>query len=405
ACLRDSVMADTVEVRETHKFNQHSLERYLSNKIPGFPQSAGDTFKVRQYSSGQSNPTFYLQKGSREYVLRKKPPGPLLPGAHKIDREYRVQKALSSVGFPVPPPILYCDDCSVIGTEFYVMGHIQGRIFRDIALPGISPAERRALNVGMIETLARIHSFDYRALGLEGYGKGRGYCKRQVLTWRKQYQAAAHTDIPAMKELSDWLVNNLPANDNEATLVHGDFRIENIIFHPNEARVLAVLDWELSTIGHPVADLAYACMHYFWPTNMKFVNQTSFGSAASTEGIPSPEELISLYCQCRALSTPLPHWNFFLALAFFKMAGIAQGVYARHLLGNASAKNACEFGELVKPLAEVGLQFTKRRSSVVPLQLQSSHSRDLLFQQSAKGRKVLQQVKEFMKEHVFPAEQ
>ncbi|MGH0123466.1 UNVERIFIED_CONTAM: hypothetical protein FKN15_011981 [Acipenser sinensis] len=207
--------------------------------------SSADTISLRNalhpnvhidvgHRSGQSNPTFLINKADKRYVLRKKPPGPLLPGAHKVDREYHVQKALFSAGFPVPQPLLYCDDVSVIGTEFYVMEHVQGRIFRDLRLPGVSPAERSALYVAAVETLAKLHALDLNALGLKNYGKGAGYCKRQVLTWTKQYKAAADTDIPTMNRLSDWLINNLPSNDDEVTLVHGDFRLDNLIFHPTE---------------------------------------------------------------------------------------------------------------------------------------------------------------------------
>uniref|UniRef100_A0A4W3H9U8 Acyl-CoA dehydrogenase family member 11 n=1 Tax=Callorhinchus milii TaxID=7868 RepID=A0A4W3H9U8_CALMI len=276
---------------------------------------------------GQSNPTYHLQKGNREYVLRKTPPGPLLLGAHMVDREHRVQKALFVAGFPVPKPLLFVDDDSIIGTNFYVMEHVQGRIFRDMSLPGVRPAERAALYVAMIETLARLHSADWRALGLQGYGKDRGYCKRQVLTWTKQYKAAATSNIPAMNQLSEWLLSNLPDNDQEGTLVHGDFRLENIIFHPTEARVLAVLDWELSTIGHPIADLAYTCLPFYWPKEVLFIGPNC------NSNIQGVEELLSIYCRCRSLPVLLPNWNFFLALSSFKLASIIQVIlhlYSTH---------------------------------------------------------------------------
>ncbi|XP_074696163.1 acyl-CoA dehydrogenase family member 11 isoform X2 [Strix aluco] len=300
----------TSEVRRQHSFDQGSLERYLSSHLPSFPRQPAGALAVRQYSLGQSNPTFYLQKGGQAYVLRKKPHGPLLPRAHKIDREYRVQKALFSAGFPVPEPLLYCSDVSIIGTEFYVMQHVQGRIFRDLSLPEVGPAERSALYIAMIETLALLHSFDLQSLGLQGYGRGPGYCRRQVSTWKRQYDAAAHTDIPAMNKLSEWLANNLPPHDNEESLIHGDFRIDNIIFHPTE------------------------------------------------------------------------------------------GVYARYLIGNASAENSHEFAKIVKPLAERGLELSKRSS------FSSTHHSisGELFHQSRKGREILLKVKQFMKQHIYPAE-
>uniref|UniRef100_A0A8C8RZW5 Acyl-CoA dehydrogenase family member 11 n=1 Tax=Pelusios castaneus TaxID=367368 RepID=A0A8C8RZW5_9SAUR len=391
----------TVVVREQHRFDQGALETYLSRHLAGFPLQPAEALSVRQYSAGQSNPTFYLQKGLKTFVLRKKPHGPLLPRAHKVDREYHVQKALFSAGFPVPEPLLYCSDVSVIGTEFYVMEHVQGRIFRDLVLPEVSPAERSALYVAMIETLARLHSFSLHSLGLQEYGRGPGYCRRQVFTWKRQYDASAHVNIPAMNQLAEWLMNNLPADDNEENLIHGDFRIDNIIFHPREARVVAVLDWELSTTGHPLADLAYTAAFYFWPNTIKCLGQESTLSLRDTIGIPSLEELISIYCRCRGISTAFPNLNFFLALSYFKIAGICQGIYARYLLGNSSAENSYEFAEKVKPLAETGLLLSTRTSFTGDTQ---PSRRGELFQQTRKGQEVLLKVKQFMKQHVFPAE-
>uniref|UniRef100_A0A669ERQ7 Acyl-CoA dehydrogenase family member 11 n=1 Tax=Oreochromis niloticus TaxID=8128 RepID=A0A669ERQ7_ORENI len=321
----------------------YGLESTTSALIFSFSNSltlnfSSSTVAIRK----TSNPTFLIQTPSNSYVLRKQPPGELLPGAHKVDREYRVQKALFSVGFPVPQPLLHCADIKVIGTEFYLMQHVKGRIFRDLRLPGVSPAERTALYVAAVEVLAKLHSLDLPSLNLEAYGRGPGYCRRQVSTWTKQYTAAAHRDIPAMNELSDWLMKNLPASDNEVTLVHGDYRLDNLIFHPTEARVIAVLDWELSTTGQPLADLAYFLMPHYWP---------------------SCPYLISIYCRCRGIPPALPQLNFYLALSVFKMAGIAQGIYARHLLGNASAPNAAQFGQCVEPLAKVALQLGQRYSA------------------------------------------
>uniref|UniRef100_A0AAX7U5Z5 Acyl-CoA dehydrogenase family member 11 n=1 Tax=Astatotilapia calliptera TaxID=8154 RepID=A0AAX7U5Z5_ASTCA len=344
----------TTPVRQQHKFNVGRLQRYLTAKTL---LSNNDTLTVRQYSAGQSNPTFLIQTPSNSYVLRKQPPGELLPGAHKVDREYRVQKALFSVGFPVPQLLLHCADIEVIGTEFYLMQHVKGRIFRDLRLPGVSPAERTALYVAAVEVLAKLHSLDLPSVNLEAYGRGPGYCRRQVSTWTKQYTAAAHRDIPAMNELSDWLMKNLPASDNEVTLVHGDYRLDNLIFHPTEARVIAVLDWELSTTGQPLADLAYFLMPQYWPASLSVIS--TMGSLKGIEaGIPTVEDLISIYCRCRGIPPALPQLNFYLALSVFKMAGIAQ---------------------------------------VCP-------TKDRLFFQTAKGRAVLQQVKDFMRQYVLPAQ-
>ncbi|KAL7373860.1 hypothetical protein ABVT39_016201 [Epinephelus coioides] len=384
----------TIPVREQHKFNVDRLQRYLSANSR---VSHNDTLTVRQYSAGQSNPTFLIKTPSNSYVLRKKPPGELLPGAHKVDREYRVQKALFSAGFPVPEPLLHCTDAEVIGTEFYVMEHVKGRIFRDLRLPGVSAAERAALYVAAVEVLAKLHSLDLASMNLEGYGKGSGYCKRQVSTWMKQYNAAAHTDIPAMNQLSDWLLKNLPASDDKVTLVHGDFRMDNLIFHPTETRVIAVLDWELSTTGQPLADFAYFLMPHYWPAYIKLTS--TMGSLQGIEGIPTVGDLTSMYCRCRGIPFALPQLNFYLALSVFKMAGISQGIYTRHLLGNASAPNAAEFGQCVEPLAKVALQLA-HRSVAGPTERSYA-----LFLQTAKGRAVLQQVKDFMRQYVLPAQE
>nr|XP_046228071.1 acyl-CoA dehydrogenase family member 11 [Scatophagus argus] len=382
----------TTPVRQQHKFSVDRLLSYLSVKSL---VSNNDTLTVRQYSAGQSNPTFLIQTRSNSYVLRKKPPGELLPGAHKVDREYRVQKALFAAGFPVPQPLLHCTDAEVIGTEFYLMEHVRGRIFRDLRLPGVSAAERTALYVAAVEVLAKLHSLDLASLNLEGYGKGSGYCRRQVSTWTKQYKAAAHRDIPAMNELSDWLMKNLPASDNEVTLVHGDFRLDNLIFHPTEARVIALLDWELSTTGQPLADLAYFLMHHYWPANITVIS--TMGSLKGIEGIPTVSDLISIYCQCRGIPSALPQMNFYLALSVFKMAGIAQGIYARHLLGNASAPNAAQFGQCVEPLSKVALQLAQSPAA--------RSTEDGLFLQTANGQAVLQQVKDFMRQYILPAQE
>ncbi|XP_066534162.1 acyl-CoA dehydrogenase family member 11 [Hoplias malabaricus] len=385
---------ETTPVRQQHAFNVQKLQQYLTNRLRSVSQDSA--LSVRQYSAGQSNPTFFLHTGDTSYVLRKQPPGPLLPGAHKVNREYTVQKALHSSGFPVPQPLLYCSDTDVIGTEFYIMEHVKGRIFRDPKFPGLSASERSALYVAAVETLARLHSVNISTLGLLGYGRGAGYSKRQVSTWTKQYRASAHRRIPAMDELSDWLSNNLPLNDNEVALVHGDFRIDNLIFHPTEARVLAVLDWELSTTGQPFADLAYFLMPHHCPSHFGVIS--TLGGLTGIEGIPPPEDLISIYCHCRGIPPSLPHQNFFIALAMFKMACIAQGIYARFLLGNASAPDAAQYGEIVEPLAQLALKIATSSSLALSVP-------DRLFLQSPQGHVVLQQVKEFMRDHILPAQQ
>uniref|UniRef100_A0AAV2L7F0 Acyl-CoA dehydrogenase family member 11 n=1 Tax=Knipowitschia caucasica TaxID=637954 RepID=A0AAV2L7F0_KNICA len=384
----------TTHVREPHSFNVDNLQKYLSAKSL---LSDDDKVTLRQFSFGQSNPTFLIESPTRSYVLRKKPPGELLPGAHKVDREYHVQKVLFSAGFPVPQPLLHCTDPHIIGTEFYIMEHAKGRIFRDLRLPGLSVAERTALYVAAVEVLAKLHSLSVASLKLGGYGKGPGYCKRQVSTWTKQYSAAAHKDIPDMNNLSDWLLKHLPDNDDEITLVHGDFRIDNLIFHAKEARVIAVLDWELSTTGQPIADLAYFLMPHYWPEDFNILS--SMGSFKGIDGIPSVEDLVSIYCHFRGIPSSMPDLNFYLALSVFKMAGIAQGIYARYLLGNASAQNAAKFGQYVEPMAAIALQIAQRTLSTT-----AKDPEDSLLRQTRKGQTVLRQVKDFMKKHILPAQ-
>ncbi|TTV25980.1 Acyl-CoA dehydrogenase family member 11 [Bagarius yarrelli] len=384
---------DTTHARKQHIFHVKKLHNYLTERLECVVQDT--PISVRQYRCGQSNPTFLIQTPKKSFVLRKKPHGSLLHGAHKVDREYVVQKALHAIDFPVPQPLLYCSDTTVIGTEFYIMEHVQGRIFRDPRLPGISAAERSALYVAAVEVLARLHSVDLTTLGLVGYGKGAGYIKRQVSTWTKQYRASASRNIPAVNDLLKWLSNNLPPTDDQVTLVHGDFRLDNLIFHPLEARVVAVLDWELSTIGQPLADLAYFLMAHYCPLHLN--KTTVFGGITGIEGIPSAKDIVTIYCQCREIPPSLPHENFFVAFAMFKMACIAQGIYARSLLGNASSPNAAQFNESVEPLAQLALKIA--RSSSLDVQVP-----ERLFLQSAKGYTVLQQVKEFMKQHIMPAQ-
>ncbi|CAH2283051.1 acyl- dehydrogenase family member 11 [Pelobates cultripes] len=393
---------DTSEVRGNHRLDEGRLDEYLSRHLPGYSTAPSAGLTVRQYRSGQSNATYLIKKGSNKYVLRKKPHGPLLPGAHRVDREYQVEQALHAAGFPVPRPLLYCNDVKVVGTEFFVMEHVQGRIFRDITLPDVRPAERTALYVALTETLARLHSFDIRTLNLMEYGRGKGYCKRQVITWTKQYERSAHTDIPAMNQLAQWLLDNLPSNDNEESLIHGDFRIDNVIFHPTEARVIAVLDWELSTIGHPMSDLAYFCSPYFWPSEVPLFVRSTDKKFSEITGMPAFEDLLIIYSHCRSISLPIPDWNFHLALSFFKLAGILQGIHARCIIGNASGENASIYGAMVKPIADYGLALVKRGNLTLP---DTSKSSGELFLQSAKGQHVLEQVKSFMQQHVYPAQQ
>ena len=255
-----SALPETTDVRTGHSFDEARLSAYLQDNIQGYQAPA----TVRQFSGGQSNPTFLIETPKRKYVLRKKPPGELLRGAHMIEREYRVFSALQGSDVPVPRVYLLCEDDVVVGTPFYVMEYIDGRVFQDPSLPGVEATERGKIYDAMGETLAALHSIDWQAVGLADFGKHSAYVERQVRLWTKQFRAAETDPNPAMEKLIEWLPENIP-DDDVTTIAHGDFRLENLIFHPAESRVLALLDWELATLGHPLSDLAFNCMVYHLP--------------------------------------------------------------------------------------------------------------------------------------------
>ena len=337
----------TTGVRERHRFDEAALAAYLTRSLPGFRGPVA----VRQFSGGQSNPTFHLAAQDGEYVLRKKPPGTLLPSAHAIDREYRVLTALQGSGVPVPRARLWCEDASIIGTPFYVMDYQPGRIFLDPLLPGMSPPERRAIYDGMNAALAALHAFDWRAAGLADFGRPEKYVERQVARWSKQYAASRTDDVPAMDRLQQWLASHAPAQDLTG-IAHGDFRLPNLIFHQIEPRVVAILDWELSTLGHPFADLAYNCLGYVLPAGHEILNGF-VGADIAALGIPSQSDYLSAYAR-RSGRDAAAEFPFFIAFSLFRIAAIQQGVYARALAGNAAAANAARFGESYRLVAETG---------------------------------------------------
>lgn len=325
------------------------------------PQLPGDwsNLKVTRFVGGQSNPTYRLDAGDRSYVLRKQPPGKLLPSAHAIDREFRVMQALGATGFPVPDPLLYVTETEIVGTPFYVMAHVEGRVFKDPALPGLDPAERAAIYQAMAEGEGRLHRIDPAAVGLDSFAKpGAGFYARQVSRWTDQYRAVADGHVPEMEMLIDWLPRNLPATE-ERRLFHGDFRLENLIFHPTEPRLLAVLDWELATLGDPLADLAYSAMAWHLP-------QRAFGGFTdrdlSGSGIPSEADYLAAYCAA-AGRPAIANWDFYVAFAMFRLASILYGVLRRGLDGNASSPDAVERGRLAIVCAEAGCRAATRGSS------------------------------------------
>ena len=312
------------DVRENHRFDAARLEAWLAAHIGDF---AGP-LKIDQFNRGASNPTFLLTTPTARYVLRKKPPGVLLPSAHQIDRDYRIMSTLGSLGFPVPVMRALCEDDGIIGTAFYVMDFLEGRIFRDARMPGVPPTERAALYDDLNATLARLHAVDWRAAGLEDYGRPGNYFERQIGRWTKQYRGAQTETIPDMETLIDQLPARIPA-DQTVTIAHGDYRPENVMFHLTEPRVIAVLDWELSTLGHPLADLAYNCILYHSHSEQW---GSLVGEDFAATGIPTEEEYVAAYCR-RTGRDGVPDFNFYLAFSLFRLASIGQGVFKRNLDG------------------------------------------------------------------------
>jgi len=327
-----------------------AVDRYLSDRFPGYrgPLSAA------KFSDGQSNPTFLLTTPGSTYVLRRKPMGALLKSAHAVDREFRVQRALAGSGVPVARMHLLCEDDDVIGSAFYVMQHVPGRIFFDPRLPEISKPERSLVINDMNRVLAAIHEIDIDAAGLSDFGPPGSYFERQTSRWSRQYRASETGAIPAMDRLMDALVERMPADDGQRTLVHGDYRIDNLIFKPNGTACLAVLDWELSTIGHPYADLASVIMQWQMPTGPD--GRGLAGVDRTALGLPTDDEFIASYCERRGLPG-IDDFGFCLAFSFFRMAAVLQGVRKRALDGNASnPERGLKMGEYVPIFAEHGLK-------------------------------------------------
>jgi len=305
---------------------------------------------AKKFPTGQSNPTYLIEAASGRYVLRRKPPGKLLKSAHMIEREYRVLKALESTGFPAPRALALCEDERVIGTTFYLMAHVDGRIFWNPALPELPREERRPIFDAMNEGLARLHAIDVAAAGLSDYGKPGSYFARQYQRWTDQYRSSETARIEDMERLIAWLADKVPADDGRVALAHGDWRIDNMIFDASSPRLLAVLDWELSTLGHPFADLAYQCMQWRLPAG-RYRGLGGVDRAAN--GIPTEAEYVAAYCQRMGLKT-IPDWTFLIAFSFFRSIAIHQGVYKRSLDGNASNPElARQLGESVPLVAHI----------------------------------------------------
>jgi aminoglycoside phosphotransferase (APT) family kinase protein len=327
-------------------FDAAALADFLRARIP----ELSPPLALAQFEGGQSNPTYLVTDANGErYVLRRKPPGRLLPSAHAVDREYRVMAALAGTAVPVPRMRVLCEDESVIGTAFYVMDWVAGRVFWDPSLPGLAARERTAIYDETNRAIAALHRLDPAARGLADFGRPGSYLARQIGRWSQQYRATATEAIPAMDRLLDWLPTAIPEGD-ETAIVHGDYRIDNLVFHPVEPRVVAVLDWELSTLGHPLADFAYHVMTWrLTPDEFRGL----VGHDLAELGIPAEEAYVARYCE-RTGRGGIAHWDFYMAYNMFRMAAILQGVYHRALQGNAASREGVALGARVRPLAEAG---------------------------------------------------
>jgi aminoglycoside phosphotransferase (APT) family kinase protein len=341
AALETSV----IPVQERHRFETARLEEWLKANVESYRGPS----VVEQFGGGQSNPTYRLTAPSGRYVLRRKPPGKLLASAHAVDREYRVITALAKTGFPVPRSYALCEDESVIGTAFYVMDCVEGRVLWDQQLPGMTPPQRAAIFDAMNAVIARLHQTDYKAIGLESYGRPGNYMARQIDRWTKQYRLSETERIEAMDNLIAWLPQNIPAED-ETAIVHGDYRLDNMIFHPTEPRVLAVIDWELSTLGNPLADFSYHMMYWrLDPAVFRGLAGTDFAAT----GIPSEEEYVGAYSR-RTGREGIANWDVYVAYNMFRLAAILQGIMKRFLDGTASSKKAENSGRRARAVAEAG---------------------------------------------------
>jgi aminoglycoside phosphotransferase (APT) family kinase protein len=323
-----------------------ALQRYLHDRIPDL----GQIQSCEKFSSGQSNPTFLITTDTQRLVLRRKPAGVLLKSAHAVDREYRVMKALQTTAVPVPKMHLLCEDECVIGSVFYVMEFVQGTIYWNGALPELSAPQRGAVYEEMVRVLAALHQVDLPSAGLSDYGKPGNYFARQISRWTEQYRASATEVNPAMEAVIEWLAPHLPADDARVALCHGDYRIDNLMFHPSQPRVVALLDWELSTLGHPWADLAYQCAQLRLPADCAIPGLGGLDRQAL--GIPSEQDYVARYCALMGIEN-IAHWNFYIVFSLFRFSAILQGIQKRALQGNASSQKATDYGNLARPISEI----------------------------------------------------
>ncbi len=346
--------ATLIDVLPAHRIDEAKLAAYLKDKLPDLDKG----LQLQQFQGGQSNPTYLMTIGEKRYVLRKKPPGKLLPSAHMVEREFQVINALGQTDVPVPAARLLCEDPEVIGTAFYVMDHVDGRVYSQPLLQDVAIEQRMPIHRSMIHTMAQLHNVDWKAVGLETYGKAEGYVPRQIKRWSGQFEASRTGEMPSMDALMAWLPENAPKDDH-TTIAHGDFRMGNLILHPSEPKVVAILDWELATLGHPLSDLAYCCLPYHQPASAEGMRGMQ-GLDLKARNIPEEQQVLDWYCEFTG-RTEVPDWNFFLAFSLFRLAAIVQGVYHRALQGNASNADALEVGKRAGLLADIGWEIAQRK--------------------------------------------
>jgi aminoglycoside phosphotransferase (APT) family kinase protein len=329
------------------------LNAYLGDNINNF----GNLLNAEKFENGQSNPTYLLVTDKAKFVLRRKPPGPLLPSAHAVDREYRVMSALADTAVPVPTMHVLCEDDGVIGSMFYIMDFIDGDIHWDAQLTEVEPSLRGAMYDQMNEVLAALHSVDINAVGLQEFGRPGSYFERQFKRWSKQYRASETEPCAAMEQLMEWLPGQMPADDGRVSLIHGDYRLDNMVFKTGGSSVIAVLDWELSTLGHPFSDIAYQCMQLRMPPDVSLGNLAGLGDLDRNKlGIPTEEEYVANYCKRMGLAE-IPDWSFYLAFSFFRFSAILQGIMKRYQEGTASSTEALTYGKMAHPMAEAAIAY------------------------------------------------
>ncbi|MFT5500513.1 MAG: aminoglycoside phosphotransferase (APT) family kinase protein [Woeseiaceae bacterium] len=353
---RQEQFSGTRDVLDAHQFNTASLQEYMLSHVEGFQ----GPLEVSQFKGGQSNPTYLLQTPGGNYVMRRKPPGKLLKSAHAVDREFRVISALYAADFPVPRPYVLCEDEQVVGTTFFIMEFVEGRIFWELDLPGLDPEERSAIYDNANLTLARLHNFDVDNIGLSDYGRPGNYFARQISRWSKQYIASKTSEIAEMQNLIEWLPENIPA-DEAVSVVHGDFRLDNMIVHPTRPEIIAVLDWELSTIGHPLGDFTYHLMAWQMP-DVGIGSTGLRGIDIAALGIPSEEDYVATYCERTGRQNGIENRDFYAAYNFFRIAAISQGIAGRVRDGTAASVYARQAAKAVQPLATFAWEYAQQSS-------------------------------------------